>query len=160
MTYIYGLHHPETGELRYIGKANDVEKRLKSHMRDMLRRNTPLYCWMRTLNAPPKIAVLEAVDGEWMEAERRLIAAHRATGRLLNLADGGNEPSCPTSTRAANGRKIAALVHSSPHRRKVWELKKALGTALAQGVLTNYAKQKMRAAALKHPALFGAWASI
>lgn len=31
---IYALREPDTGEIRYIGKATDAMARFKSHMRD------------------------------------------------------------------------------------------------------------------------------
>ena len=46
---IYALLCPNTKDVRYIGKANDSEKRLKSHIRDSRRRNTPVYCWIKKL---------------------------------------------------------------------------------------------------------------
>ena len=107
MASIYGLTDPETGELRYIGKAADPEKRLRGHMREM-RRHTPLYCWLRKVGKPG-LVILEADCGDWAEAERRLIAGARARGdRLLNIADGGDEPFCAPEVRAANGPKVAA----------------------------------------------------
>lgn len=161
MTFIYGLFHPETGELRYVGKANHIEKRLKSHLRDSSRRNTPLYCWMRTLASAPRIDVLEqVVDADWKEAERRLIALHRAGGRLLNLADGGDEPMCPVDVRAENGRRNASAVHSDPVRKRMWQAKQMLGRALQQGFVSSETKAKMRAAALRSPQYFGEWAAI
>ena len=161
MTFIYGLHHPETGELRYVGKANHVQKRLKSHLRDARRRNTPLYCWMRTLSAPPRIEVLEEVeDADWKEAERRLVAQHRANGRLLNLADGGDEPFCPKEVRAENGRRNAKARQIDPARKRLWAIKQSLGRALKDGVVAERTKVKLRAAAAKHPHLFGEWAHI
>jgi hypothetical protein len=101
-TSIYGLCCPLTGELRYIGKANDPAKRLDQHMRDSRSRATPLYSWIRK-HGKPALVVLEADCPDWREAERRLIAKGRLDGlRLLNIADGGDEPHCPTSVRAAN----------------------------------------------------------
>ena len=161
MTFIYGLSHPETGELRYVGKANHVQKRLKSHLRDSRRRNTPLYCWMRTLTTSPRIEVLEEVaDADWKDAERRLIALHRADGRLLNLADGGDEPHCPKEVRAENGRRNARARQIDPIRKRMWQLKQALAQALKRGHVSEVAKGKMRQAALKYPQHFGEWVAI
>ena len=105
---IYALCHPQTGEVRYIGKANDAQKRLKSHIRDSRTRKTPVYSWIRKLQSSglaPSIRVLEVAD-DWIEAEKRLIALHREGGRLLNLADGGDEPFCSAETRSANGKRM------------------------------------------------------
>lgn len=43
---IYGLYD-SNGELRYIGKANNPEKRLEGHRRNSKKSNTPLYLWVR-----------------------------------------------------------------------------------------------------------------
>lgn len=112
---IYGLFDPESGELRYIGKANNSAKRLKSHLREVRRRKTPLYNWLAKLELPPIVEVLERTCN-WREAETRLIAEHRAKGtRLLNIADGGDEPHCPKSIRADNGRMAAKKRNKTVH---------------------------------------------
>ena len=36
---IYALREPDTGEIRYIGKATDAMARFKSHMRDRQKFN-------------------------------------------------------------------------------------------------------------------------
>jgi hypothetical protein len=51
---IYGLFDPRTGELRYVGKARDPQKRLKGHL--AARRRTPVYDW---------IGALRVIFGEW-----------------------------------------------------------------------------------------------
>lgn len=111
---IYALSDPRGGGVRYVGKANDPAKRLKSHLRDARRRRTPVYLWINRLlkaGVVPAITVLETcgVD-EWPDAERRLIAKYRANGDLLNLADGGDEPVCPLSVRQANGSKVLRIL--------------------------------------------------
>lgn len=156
---IYGLHHPITGELRYIGKADDVERRLKSHRRDMWRRSTPLYCWMRALNAEglvPVVTVLEAACADWRESERRLIAEARASAaRLLNLADGGDQPFCPKEVRANNGRRAAKSRNA-----RIWRLKRSIGQALRDGRVSDSAREKLRQAAAIAPHIFGEYASL
>lgn len=159
-TEIYGLFDPATDELRYIGKANDSAKRLASHLRDSRRRDTPVYRWIRKLadaGAVPVLRVLESTD-DWRTSEICLIAEARARGeRLLNVADGGDEPACPTEVRAENGRKNAAAIHGDPKRRRIWELKRALGEAVRDGYANNGTRQKMREAAMRCPEIFGEW---
>jgi GIY-YIG catalytic domain len=110
ISYIYALIDPRTDEIRYIGKANDPKKRLVSHLRDANRRRTPVYSWilsLRKLNLVPEIRVLRLTT-DWKTAEREEITKARATGiRLLNLADGGDQPECSLKTRQENGRKVA-----------------------------------------------------
>lgn len=112
MTAIYALTDPRDGEVRYIGKANDARKRLRGHLRDARRRRTPVYNWINKLarlGLEPGMTVLVECDPEcWKDEERRLIAEHRASGRLLNVAEGGDEPHCPLEVRRRNG---AATLH-------------------------------------------------
>lgn len=119
---IYALIDPRDGAIRYIGKANDSAKRLKSHIRDARRRRTPVYDWLNKLMAmglAPSVVILETCE-DWIEAEKRHIAQARAQGmRLLNVAEGGNEPYCSPETRAANGRNTKGRVLPYPNIRRV-----------------------------------------
>ena len=132
---IYGLCHPDTGELRYIGKANNPARRMASHMRDSVRRRTPVYDWIRSLPARPEMVILEAGCIDWRIAERRLIARARRLGvRLLNLAEGGDEPFCPIEVRRRNGAATLRMLKNGEGRkadkgRPFEEVKK--GTLLA-----------------------------
>lgn len=106
---IYGLIDPRTGGVRYVGKANSPEQRLRSHIRDARRRNSPVHCWIRKLaenGQRPAITVLEWADGDWRAAERRLIAQFRAAGPMLNVANGGDEPYCPPGVRVASAKRM------------------------------------------------------
>ncbi len=164
MIEIYALCDPTTKEIRYIGKATNSVKRLKSHIRDSRRRNTPVYCWIRSLmktNNLPELIVLEVVeDSVWEDAERRLIAQHRANGRVLNVADGGDEPYCSKETRAQNGRKNAKLRTDTPEKEWLFHTKRDLGKLLSGGYVKESTKAKLRLAAFKRPDLFGEWAYI
>jgi hypothetical protein len=108
---IYALKDPDNGQIRYIGKANNSAKRLQSHFRDAKRRNTPVYCWIRKLLIAGKTPQLEVLlvcqKDAWPQYERSLIAEYRASGsRLLNVADGGDEPAITTEQRRANAYKL------------------------------------------------------
>jgi hypothetical protein len=108
---IYALSDPRSGEIRYIGKANNAQKRLKSHLRDARHRDTPVYRWIRKLareGFSPSVIVLASVQDDWQRVEVGFIAEGRSMGlRLLNVADGGNEPYCPPEVRAENARRAA-----------------------------------------------------
>lgn len=156
---IYGLYDRE-GRLRYIGKANDPDKRLKGHMRDCRRRKTPLYDWLNK-HGTPEMRVLEVDCEDWREAERRLIAEARQRGELLlNLADGGDEPHCPVEVRQRNGRKTAEAIHADPFAKRIWEMKRQIGRALKEGLVSNESRAKLREAAAMRPDLFGLWANL
>jgi hypothetical protein len=104
---IYGLHHPTTGELRYIGKTTEsLERRMSAHRRDAksLRRRH-VYNWWRSLEGEPVLRVLAQCQASAAGSmERTLIAAFRAKGaRLTNLTDGGEGVPgrvCSPETRA------------------------------------------------------------
>lgn len=161
---IYEILDPRDGSVRYIGKANSASARFKQHLRET-RRKTPLYAWIQKMRADglvPTFRVAAVCQWEdWQKHEVAAILAARQAGvRLLNVADGGDEPHCSTEVRAANGRKVAAMRVKDPRAAFIFNAKRVLGTALRQGHVTEKTKVKMRLAAAKHPALFGAWAAI
>lgn len=158
MPSIYGLFDTD-GNLRYIGKANDPAQRLRSHMRER-RRKTPLYDWLKK-HGQPEMRVLEEGCTDWRASERRLIAEARLRGdRLLNIAEGGDEPHCPPEVRARNGANTVKAIQSDPVARFIWNAKRTLGKALKDGCVRNSTRAKMREAARLRPDMFGAWASI
>jgi hypothetical protein len=152
---IYGLFDPRTGELRYVGKAVDVDKRLKGHLRED-RRKTPLYSWIDSLRecglSPEMSVICTCSVGDWQEVERDQIAEARLRGeRLLNLADGGDEPTCPREVRAENGRRVA---ETRDRRRR--RLMRDLGDSLKRGFASEATKAKMR----ERMDLFGQFAAF
>jgi len=170
---LYVLRCPRSGEIRYAGKANNAEQRLKSHLRDAHRRNTPVYCWIRALLADgltPKIEVVSRSSIEsWQLEEKLLIAELRAAGaRLLNLAEGGEQPYMTAAQRAENGKKAAVARTSNPSAKRIYELKRAMGQYLRWSKTNKYASQekrdaicaKLRFAARLNPRLFGVWADV
>ena len=98
-TFIYGLVDPRSPEvIRYVGKANDVEERLRRHLRmgkRGFRHNNKLLKWIEELLAAelkPSIVVLEEVCfDDWQQCEKRWIVKMReANPDLLNLSSGGD----------------------------------------------------------------------
>jgi len=160
---IYALLEPDTGAIRYIGKARDSMQRFYRHMKDRNRRDYPVYRWINKLvskGKSPDMIVLETSDN-WPEAERRLIELSRAKGcRLLNVAEGGNEPYCSNEQRAANGRRLVAELKASPEMTRIREMKRYLSVAIKNGYGSNGARAKLRVAAAKRPDLFGIFATI
>ena len=162
---IYSLCCPVSGAVRYIGKANDTKKRLKSHIRDSKTRNTRVYQWIRSLakdGLMPVAKVIMVSDSEkWQEHERELISKERENGAdLLNMAEGGDQPLCSVETRRENAVKLNHKFATDPKARRIREIKRALGDALRRGYLNEKTKANMRLAAAKSPRIFGEWASI
>lgn len=130
---IYSLIDPLTLEVRYIGKAIDSQKRLRSHLN--CKRNYPVYNWIKKLRSQSLIPLLEVIEitdeDNWTEAEIRLIQKYKNNGcHLLNVALGGDEPYCDKETRANNGRMVAKLIHSDEKRKRLWHLKLQMGISL------------------------------
>mgnify|MGYP003503946422 FL=1 len=129
-------------------------------MRDSVRRDTPVYRWIRK-NGLPSMIILHADCDDWKAAEIGAIAHHKAMGaRLLNVALGGDEPFCPPEVRAANGSKIAKLRASTPAKKRMYELRRSLGQSLKQGYVSDATRDKMRLAAAKYPHMFSNWANV
>lgn len=94
IAYIYVLRDPDTLEIRYVGKTDNLERRLSVHYADAIRGHTHCNRWVRTLRDKGKRPVIEAVEqttsDEWEERERYWIDYLRAQGcRLTNTAEGG-----------------------------------------------------------------------
>lgn len=86
VVFIYGLADPATGEVRYVGKADDLARRLSGHLARPV--SEPMRAWLLTLNGKPEMRVLEECAPEAATAaEDRWIEAHRAT--VLNQMPGG-----------------------------------------------------------------------
>ena len=91
IVYLYGLR-ARGGPIRYIGKADDFQRRFFEHKKRARRgMKLPIYDWWRSMAEDPEIIPLVLVDHDhWQDAERSLIAAMRDYGaRLLNVATGG-----------------------------------------------------------------------
>lgn len=162
---IYGLYD-KAGALRYIGKANDPHERLKRHMIDCRRRDTPLYRWIRK-NGLPKMAIIRANCEDWQAAERDFIAVARSQGeKLLNVADGGDMPHCSIETRRANGRKNGTALMADPRRKKIRDNKAWIMRTVRWLERNGYnsnaerLKAKMRHYAELRPDVFGDWACV
>ncbi|RZK27760.1 MAG: GIY-YIG nuclease family protein [Hymenobacter sp.] len=94
-TYIYTLADPHTGEVRYVGKDNDLKLRLKAHCNPARKRQSHKKAWVQSLlkqGQKPRIEVLEQVPmTEWPYWEEYWIRQLRAWGmRLTNHTLGGD----------------------------------------------------------------------
>ncbi len=98
IVYIYGLYHPVTDELRYIGKAIDLKSRWWNHIgKSRGGERTHKAAWIRVLlrnGLKPVIKpMLETTKQRWVEDEIAYIAMYRRAGyRLTNHTDGGDDP--------------------------------------------------------------------
>lgn len=168
---IYGIVDPETGKIVYIGKANRVQSRLKTHLSDCRKKDSNLYKWMRDrLNANQSIKIVElasAISEDWQSLEIAMIAQYRNEGNLLNMADGGNQPLVDIETRRKNAVILNARRKNDPLFKRVWEIKRAMSWNLkflrregADPKTYERIVAKLKYAAEKRPDLFGCWSAL
>lgn len=162
---IYEIIDPRDGSVRYIGKANDTQKRFKQHLREINRRKTPLYAWMgkmRDMGLTPTVRIAHVTDTEgWKGHEKQAIAKARKHGtRLLNVAEGGDEPYCSPEQRSANAKKMNDRIKDDPLVYFIRHAKRTIAKALREGRVSDQRKEQMRECARKRPDLFGSWASV
>lgn len=94
MPYIYVLCDPDTEEVRYVGKANDVRLRYNAHLLVKGQVNIHRIHWIQSLlrqGKAPVLQILEEVTGDnWVERECWWISEmKRQRAGLTNLTDGG-----------------------------------------------------------------------
>lgn len=72
-TFIYILICPMDGFVKYVGKSNNPEKRLKDHLLDFRCMDLHKAMWLkelRTKKIKPRLEVIDEVDSfEWKEKE-------------------------------------------------------------------------------------------
>lgn len=92
-TYIYTLEHPISGEIRYIGKTNSLERRLHYHCTVGIKSNNKLGNWLKflkKLKLKPIINILDETEFNWQLLEIYWISQFKTWGfNLLNHTEGG-----------------------------------------------------------------------
>lgn len=94
-TFIYVLKDPDSDEIRYVGKSNDPEGRLTSHLWHAHKTQTRKNNWLQKLlreNKRPKLEILDEVPYvEWPSWEVAYIDFFKTEGcRLVNGTLGGD----------------------------------------------------------------------
>lgn len=140
--FIYSLHDPRNGNMRYIGKCLCINKRLTQHLCE--KGASHKHHWLRQLREVgmrPEIRVLETIensdDREWQERERWWIRFSLEQGHpLTNLCSGGQGPSDinkgrkhTEATRMARSKALTGRVVSEETRRKISESNKTAKAA-------------------------------
>lgn len=95
-TFIYALCEPETGKIRYVGKANNPKRRFRRHLRETIGQETHTGRWIKLLASngeKPELEILDEVpDSQWSFWEREYIRVFRALGmNLTNISEGGGQ---------------------------------------------------------------------
>lgn len=87
--YVYGLCEPSTGDIRYVGKTSDMNRRLHSHLSESA--SIHVRDWVAGLERLPVVAELGsfATESEALEFETAKIYELRPTKLLLNRVKRG-----------------------------------------------------------------------
>lgn len=93
-TYIYILLDPKNGDVRYVGKSDNPNKRLKEHIKKCRNSVTYKNNWVLSLLNEGKTPLLEVIDDvpydEWGFWETYYIDLYKSWGfKLTNTAPGG-----------------------------------------------------------------------
>lgn len=128
--YIYALHCPLAGTVRYVGKSSNPQKRLKSHLSSAktfsYRHHTS--AWIRKLlsvGLEPRMEILEEVpEGtRWQDSERNWISSAADRGwRLTNSTSGGEglDYICPEAAASYRANLSTAMTElwNRPERKE------------------------------------------
>lgn len=95
--YIYGLYNSFSDEIRYIGKTNNIKRRLSEHIQEAKSNkynHFPKNRWiLKTLasNGKINIKILETTDdASWPEREKYWIKYYKnISSNILNISEGG-----------------------------------------------------------------------
>lgn len=95
-TYIYTLSHPETGEIRYVGKTTNLKRRAYQHFNVKICKklgNKHLGNWLLSIlnsNLKPILEIIEECTDNWVESEQYWIEQFKSWDfNLLNVTKGG-----------------------------------------------------------------------
>lgn len=111
--FIYTLCHPITKEVRYIGKAQNIDRRYQLHLcTSSLKVKTKKNSWIVSLakqGLKPDLQILDEVpEMGWQFWERYWISQFKTWGfKLTNGTDGGD------------GTNLKNRIFSQEHRRKL-----------------------------------------
>jgi len=97
MTFIYILSDPSNGNVRYVGKTKDLNRRFRRHISERNLRNSYKDRWIRKIvdsGDLPEITVVDIVsDEEWSYWEKFYISYFKFIGsELTNGTEGGDQP--------------------------------------------------------------------
>ena len=93
ITYIYALCD-EYNNIRYIGKANNIEKRFKNHLKESKYKRTHKEKWINSMIErglkPTHFILDECISSDWILMEEYWIEQAKVWGfKLTNGTSGG-----------------------------------------------------------------------
>lgn len=118
--FIYTLEHPETGEIRYVGKTNNLASRLSGHINESRCALNHKAHWISSLKKQGLVPIMNVLDEvpeeEWKFWEIHWISAAKAWGFGLCNADGGGHGQGGVSIEARQKQSKAKLGKPAVHR--------------------------------------------
>lgn len=95
MVYIYSLKDPRDYQIKYIGKALDIDKRYKQHIENYTNQKSLKSSWVLSLLQYGLQPILEIVEicneSKWQEREQYWIKYYKELGfDLKNMTNGGD----------------------------------------------------------------------
>lgn len=165
-TNIYGLIDPITKQLRYIGKSDKVNLRLRQHIKDSKKRGNlnKKEAWIKSLlnkNNKPEIKIIEVVNyNEWQSKEIYYINKYKNEGiGLLNDTNGGDGVSGYKHGKASLNKMSRTWIKKGEHLSESTEFKKGnklseetkkkISEGLKGIIFTPERKENIRIAQLK-----------
>ena len=159
-TFIYGLECPTTKKIRYVGKADDIKRRLRQHIYQSKNTEGKKNQWIKSLlkeNLKPNIKVLSEVPyDEWGHWEDFWIKKMKFEGSdLLNKMDGGHgygKHSKETIEKISNslkGKNNPMYGVPNPNKVKGKTLIEVYGKERAEEIGENISKSK-KGKGIKH----------
>lgn len=108
-TNIYILIDPETQQVRYVGKANNVSERYKAHLNRARNHQIHKLNWINSLKKKGLKPIIEVVDivpiNEWIFWETYWIAQFKSWGfNLINYTIGGDGATFSNETTFKKGQ--------------------------------------------------------
>lgn len=93
--YIYTLADPRSGEVRYVGKTNNLKVRRHNHLNSCRDKNTHKRNWINQLRKEGMLPIMEVLDevlqSEWHRWEKYWIHQMTVWGfKLVNYTEGGD----------------------------------------------------------------------
>ncbi len=124
-TYIYSLSDPINGDVRYIGKSNNIKKRYFGHTR-VDQQDTHKYRWIKKLKEQNRAPIIDIIDevpkNDWCFWEKYWISQFKAWGfKLTNSNEGGSGGE--TFNKEETSRKLSIVakgrIMSEAHKLKI-----------------------------------------
>lgn len=147
MTKIYTLKHPDTNEIRYVGKTiQQLKYRLATHIsRSKKYRYAYVNCWIYSLLQEGKKPIIELIEevenNQWEEKEIYWIQYYSTRTRLTNFQLGGGHSNVGKELKEEHKKAISESLKGKPRDE---ETKRKISESHKGKILSESTKQKLR----------------